>query len=133
MNRSDSRARLALTIVLVLIAVVFIQKTAKPYHMGRQARAEAQELAGQVEELKRQNEISEQRLEALQSERGIEIEARKHVCFPRATTGVRCAGGQSARALAAPGELPPTAESTARQTRWAGRSGPGSTSDRTRG
>ena len=78
MNRSDSRARLALTIVLVLIAVVFIQKTAKPYHMGRQARAEAQELAGQVEELKRQNEISEQRLEALQSERGIEIEARKH-------------------------------------------------------
>ncbi|MDI9600990.1 MAG: septum formation initiator family protein [Acidobacteriota bacterium] len=78
MNRSDSRARLALTIVLVLIAVVFIQKTAKPYHMGRQARAEAQELAGQVEELKRQNEISEQRLEALQSKRGIEIEARKH-------------------------------------------------------
>ncbi len=78
MNRSDNRARLALFIILGLIMAVFILKTAEPFRMGRQARAEAQELAGQVEELERRNEISEQRLEALQSNRGIEIEARKH-------------------------------------------------------
>lgn len=78
MNRSDRRAKLALITIVGLIVVVFALKTTEPYRMGRQAHESTLELAVEVEELKRSNEAKESRLRALQSERGIEIEARRH-------------------------------------------------------
>jgi hypothetical protein len=46
--------------------------------MARQARAEAKSLEDEVARLEAQNALAERRLEALQTDRGIEVEARKH-------------------------------------------------------
>lgn len=77
MNRCDRHARLALTIIVGVVVIVFVLKTAEPYRMARQAQAEAQELSSRVKGLQQANELSERKLRSLQSPRGIEIEARR--------------------------------------------------------